>query len=178
MTLRTRAAPGPWIALAAASWLAAGCASLRLGGEQNAYFRGQLDAYRYGAGCLDVWPSVLKLLGSKGYPLQGRDRQYAGQGKESALGAFVDQGGETSAVEGGGLFVRTGWLPASEGRSRYEVTASPGQPSGCSITFTRISSGTIDPASDQREVDWKIQLELVKQVEPSSAARIEAGAPR
>jgi hypothetical protein len=155
------------LVLAAASWVAAGCASLRLGGEQNAYYRGQLDAYRYGAGCLDVWPSVLKLLGSKGYPLQGRD-----------LGAFVDQGAETSAVEGGGLFVRTGWLPASEGRSRYEVTASPGQPSGCSITFTRISTGTIDPASEQRDVDWKIQLELVKQVEPSSAARIEAGAPR
>jgi hypothetical protein len=168
----------PWVALAVASAMAAGCASMRLADEQKAYYRGQLDTYRYAPACLDVWPSVLKILGSKGYPLQGRDRQYAGQGSESALAGFVDQGYETRAVEGGGLVVKTGWQASAEGRSRYEVTGSPGQPSGCLVTFTRIDTGTLDPANEQRQVDWKIQLELLQQVDPAAAGRVDAGAPK
>ena len=166
------------IVLGLVAALAAGCASMRLADERQAYFRPQLDTYRYAQGCLDVWPAVLKLLGSKGYPLEGRDRQYAAQGAQSGLGAFVDQGYETRAVEGGGLVVRTGWLPSSEGASRYQVTGSPGQPSGCAVTFTRISRGTLDPGSDQEATDWKVQLELLKQVDPEAAARMEAGAPK
>jgi len=178
MTISLRIASPSWAALAAAAAVTAGCASIRLGEEQQAYFRPKLDTYRYSQGCLDVWPSVLKLLGSKGYPLEGRDRQYAGQGAQNGLGAFVDQGYETRAVEGGGLVVRTGWLPASEGASRYQVTGSPGQPSGCAVTFTRIWRGTIDPADNQEKTDWKVQLELLKQVDPAAASRLEAGAPK
>jgi hypothetical protein len=166
------------IAFGVVTALTAGCASMRLADERQAYFSPQLGTYRYAQSCLDVWPSVLKLLGSKGYPLEGRDRQYAGQGAQSGLGAFVDQGYETRAVEGGGLVVRTGWLPASEGASRYQVTGSPGQPSGCAVTFTRIWRGTIDPADDQEKTDWKVQLELLKQVDPAAASRLEAGAPK
>jgi hypothetical protein len=58
------------------------------------------------------------------------------------------------------------------------VTGNPGQPSGCVITFTLIYSGTLDPATDTRTVDWKIQLELLKQVDPAAAARLEADAPK
>jgi len=90
------------IVLGLVAAVAAGCAPIRVGEEQQAYFRPQLDTYRYSQGCLDVRPSVLKLLGSKGYPLEGRDRQYAGQGAQSGLASFVDQGHETRAVEGGG----------------------------------------------------------------------------
>jgi hypothetical protein len=165
-------------ALAVASSMLGACAAIRLADEQKAYYHKELDAYRYAAGCLDVWPAVLKLLGTKGYPLQGRDRQYAGQGKESGLTAFIDQGYETRAVEGGGLVVKTGWLPDAEGASRYEVTGTPGQPSGCVVAFTRIWHGTIDPSDDQRDADWRIQLELLKQQEPAAAARVEAAAPR
>jgi hypothetical protein len=171
-----------WLALVpvlvVASMALVGCASMRLASEQSDYYRTRLDAYGYAQSCLDVWPDVLALLGSKGYPLQGRDRQYAGQGKEGALASFVDQGSETRAVEGGGLAVRTGWLPDAEGRGRYEVTGNPGQPSGCVVTFTRVYSGTIDPASETRTVDWKIQLELLKKLDPAAAGRIEAAAPK
>ena len=73
--------------------------------------------------------------------------------------------------------MKTGWQFDSNGQSRYEVTGDPGQPGGCSITFARIWAGTIDPADQQREVDWKIQLELLRKLEPATAARIEAGAP-
>ena len=156
--------------------VAAGCASIRLGEEQQAYFRPKLDTYRYSQSCLDVWPSVLKLLGSKGYPLEGRDRQYAGQGAQSGLASFVDQGYETRPVEGGGLVVRTGWLPSSDGASRYQATGSPGEPSGCAVTFTRISRGTFDPADIQQATDWKVQLELLMQIDPAAAGRLEAGA--
>ncbi|HET8725720.1 MAG TPA: hypothetical protein VFM53_16105 [Anaeromyxobacteraceae bacterium] len=155
-----------------------GCASIRLADERMAYYKSQVGTFTYQAGCLDAWPAVLKLLGEKGYPLEGRDRQYAGQGKQTAFGAFVDQGYETRAVEGGGLIVKTGWQFDSNGQSRYEVTGNPGQPSGCAITFTRIWAGTIDPSDERREVDWKIQLELLRKLEPATAARIEAGAPK
>jgi hypothetical protein len=178
MTIRLRITSPSWAALAAAAAVTAGCASMRLADERQAYFSPQLGTYRYAQSCLDVWPSVLKLLGSKGYPLEGRDRQYAGQGAQSGLGAFVDQGYETRAVEGGGLVVRTGWLPESEGASRYQVTGSPGQPSGCAVTFTRTWRGTIDPADNQEKTDWKVQLELLKQVDPAAASRLEAGAPK
>ena len=155
-----------------------GCASMRLADEQDTYRHQQLDAWPYAQGCLDVWPAVLKLVGGKGYPLQGRDRQYAAQGKESQLTAIVDQGDETKAVVGGGLFVRTGWLPDSEGASRYEVTGTPAQPSGCAVAFTRISRGSVDPANMQRQSDWRIQLELLRQLDPAAAARVEAGVPK
>jgi hypothetical protein len=182
MSLLSRPAPRSWLALlpglAIASMALAGCASMRLASEQSDYYRTRLDAYGYTQSCLDAWPEILKLLGSKGYPLQGRDRQYAGQGKEGALASFVDQGSETRAVEGGGLAVRTGWLPDAEGRGRYEVTGTPGQPSGCVVSFTRVYSGTIDPASETRTVDWKIQLELLKRLDPAAASRIEAAAPK
>jgi hypothetical protein len=177
-----RPAPRSWLAIvpaiAVASTLAAGCAAIRLGDEQQAYYSSRLDAYGYPQSCVDAWPAVLKLLGSKGYPLQGRDRQYAGQGKEGGLASFVDQGYETRAVDGGGLVVKTGWLPAAEGRSRYQVTGNPGQPSGCVIAFTRIYSGTMDPSNDQQAPDYKIQLELLKQLDPAAASRVEAGAPK
>ena len=179
MTERTRPARSRIAALCAVALLGgAGCASIRLADERMAYFKGQVGTFTYQQACLDAWPAVLKLLGSKGYPLEGRDRQYADQGKQSSWGAFVDQGYETRAVEGGGLIVKTGWQFDSNGQSRYEVTGNPGQPRGCAITFTRIWAGTIDPSNENRELDWKIQLELMKQIEPASAARIEAGAPQ
>jgi hypothetical protein len=167
------------VALAAAVLLgAAGCASIRAADERMAYYQAQVGTFTYAKSCLDVWPGVLKLLGAKGYPLEGRDRQYADQGKQSSWGAFVDQGYQTRAVVGGGLIVKTGWQFGDSGQSRYEVTGNPGDPSGCAVTFTRISAGTIDPSEEQRQVDWKIQLELLRQEEPATAARIEAGAPK
>jgi hypothetical protein len=178
MLARFQSRPGRWVAAAVALLGAAGCASMRVADERRSYFLKELGTFTYGKGCLDVWPSVLKLLGSKGYPLQGRDRQYAGQGKQGALATIVEQGYETRAVEGGGLMVLTGWLPAAEGNSRYEVIGSPGQPSGCAVSFTLISTGTIDPSNDRREPDWRIQLELVKELQPDAAARVEAGAPK
>jgi hypothetical protein len=166
------------VAVAAAHLGGTGCASMRLADERRDYYLKELGTFTYGKGCLDVWPSVLKLVGSKGYPLQGRDRQYADQGKQGAFASFVDQGYETRAVEGGGLIVLTGWLAAAEGNSRYEVTGNPGQPSGCAVTFTYIFTGTIDPSNDRREPDWRIQLELLKQLQPDAAARVEGGAPK
>jgi hypothetical protein len=178
MTSRTRPLRAAWIAAVSALLLTSACASIRLADEQDAYFRKEAGTFTYAKGCLDVWPSVLKLVGSKGYPLHGRDRQYAGQGKQGGFASVVEQGYETRAVEGGGLIVLTGWLPAAEGSSRYEVTGNPGNPSGCAVTFTYIFTGTVDPSNDRRKVDWRIQLELLKQLQPDAAARIEGGAPK
>jgi hypothetical protein len=182
MTSRFDDRPAPriatWLAVLAVTLGATACASMRLADERSDYYRKELSTFTYGKACLDVWPSVLKLVGSKGYPLQGRDRPYADQAKQGALASFVEQGYETRAVEGGGLVVLTGWLPAAEGSSRYEVTGNPGQPSGCAVTFTYIWTGTIDPSDDRREPDWRIQLELLKTLQPDAAARVEGGAPK
>ena len=178
MTFRIRPRFATWIAVVAVLLAVSGCASMRLADERRDYFLKELSTFTYGKGCLDVWPSVLKLVGSKGYPFHGRDRQYAGQGKQGGFASVVEQGYETRPVEGGGLIVLTGWLPAAEGNSRYEVSGNPGQPSGCAITFTRISIGTVDPSNDRREPDWRIQLELLKELQPDAAARVEGGAPK
>ena len=162
----------------AALLLASACASMRLADERRDYLLKEVGTFTYAKGCLDVWPSVLKLVGGKGYPLLGRDRAYAGQASQGALASFVEQGYETRAVEGGGLIVLTGWLAAAEGKSRYEVTGNPGAPSGCAVTFTYVYTGTIDPSNEHRELDWRIQLELLRQLQPDAAARIEAGAPK
>lgn len=178
MTFRLHSRTVAWIAVVVSVLGASGCASIRLADERRDYFLNELSTFTYGKGCLDVWPSVLKLVGSKGYPLHGRDRQYAGQAKQGGFASVVEQGYETRAVDGGGLVVLTGWLPAAEGMSRYEVTGSPGQPSGCAVTFTLISTGTVDPSDEQREPDWRIQLELLQAIQPDAAARIQAGAPK
>lgn len=162
----------------AAALALAGCASVRLADERDAYYRQEIGAYRYEKPCLDVWPSVLRLLGAKGYPLQGRDRAYAGQAPQGALGAFLTEGFETRPVDGGGLLVKTGWQPAADSSSRYLVSGTPAQPAGCVVSFTRSWRGGVDPANVQQEVDWGIQLELLREVEPAAAARIEAGAPK
>jgi len=178
MTVRIRPRFATWIAVVAVLLGVSGCASMRLADERRDYFLKELSTFTYGKGCLDAWPSVLKLVGSKGYPLHGRDRQYAGQGKQGGFASVVEQGYETRPVEGGGLIVLTGWLPAAEGSSRYQVTGNPGQPSGCAISFTRISFGTVDPSNESQEPDWRIQLELLKELEPEAAARVEGGAPK
>ena len=178
MISRSLGRKAAWIPVAATLLAATGCASMRVADERRSYFLKELGTYTYGKGCLDVWPSVLKLVGSKGYPLHGRDRQYAGQGKQGAFASVVEQGYETRAVEGGGLTVLTGWLPAAEGSSRFEVNGGPGQPSGCAVSFALISTGTIDPSNERREPDWRIQLELLKELQPDAAARVEAGAPK
>ena len=178
MTDRLRGLLVPSLSLAVLAATLGGCASMRLADERRAYYLREVGTFNYAKGCLDVWPDVLKIVGEKGYPLVGRDRQYAGQGTQGALAKIADQGHETRAVEGGGLEVLTGWLAAAEGNSRYEVRASPGTPSGCAVTFTYVYTGTIDPSNDRRETDWRIQLELVKRLQPDAAARIEAGAPK
>jgi hypothetical protein len=162
----------------AAVLLLSACASMRVADERRDYFLKEVGTFPYAKACLDVWPAVLKLVGGKGYPLLGRDRAYAGQATQGALASFVEQGYQTRAVEGGGLIVLTGWLAAAEGKSRYEVTGNPASPSGCAVTFTFIHTGTIDPSNEQREPDWRIQLELLRQLQPDAAARIEGAAPK
>jgi hypothetical protein len=176
--MTSRVASPALLAVAIATALgSSACASMRVADERRDYFLKEVGTYPYAKGCLDVWPAVLKLVGGKGYPLLGRDRAYAGQATQGALASFVEQGYQTRAVEGGGLIVLTGWLAAAEGSSRYEVTGNPASPSGCAVTFTSIRTGTIDPSNEHREPDWRIQLELLRQLQPDAAARIEAGAP-
>jgi hypothetical protein len=174
ITNPTRRIAAPLALLAVAT----ACASLRLGDERRAYYLREAGSFTYAKGCLDVWPGVLQVLGEKGYPLKGRDRAYGGEGKQGAFTSVVEQGSETKAVEGGGLSVLTGWNAGATGSTRYQVTGSPASPSGCTVTFTLISTGTVDPSAEQRDVDPTIQMELLRKLQPDAAARIDAGAPK
>jgi hypothetical protein len=156
--------------------IASGCA-LQRSAARDSYFGKELTGYAFPKGCMDLWPSVLKLLGGKGYPLQGRDRAYAGQAKEGGLSSFIDQGYETRPVEGGGLQVKTGWSDTAEGANQYLVTAAPAGPAACSVTFVGRARDTVDPATIVETPDWHMQLDLLRVVDPAAAARIEAAAP-
>jgi hypothetical protein len=46
------------------------------------------------------------------------------------------------------------------------------------VTFIRIWRGTIDPSDNQEQADWKVQLELLEQLDAAAASRIGAGAPK
>jgi hypothetical protein len=166
-----------WLLAAGVGLLSTSCASIRIGEERDAYFGKQLSAYAFPKSCMDLWPTVLQLLGSKGYPLQGRDRAYAGQPPESGFKSLVDQGYPTEAVEGGGLRVKTGWSDSAEGASQYVVMGTPAGASACAVTFTGRARDPVDPASIVETQDWKMQLELLRRVDPAAATRIEAGAP-
>jgi hypothetical protein len=166
-----------WLLAAGLGLLATACASIRIGEERDAYFGKQLASYAYPRSCMDLWPTVLKLLGSKGYPLQGRDRAYAGQPPEGGFKSLVDQGYVTEPTADGGLRVKTGWSDSAEGASQYLVMGSPAGPAACFVTFTGRARDTVDPATIVETPDWKMQLELLRRVDPDAAARMESGAP-
>ena len=58
------------------------------------------------------------------------------------------------------------------------LASASGVAAGCAVTFTRIWRGTIDPADNQEKTDWKVQLELLEQLDAAAASRIGAGAPK
>jgi hypothetical protein len=157
--------------------LGAGCAGMQRSAEREAWFGKQLAGYAYPQACMDLWPTVLKLLAGRGYPLQGRDRAYAGQPPESGLSSFVDQGYETRPVPGGGLQVKTGWSDSAEGANQYLVTGTPAGAAACAVTFVGRARDTLDPATIVETPDWRMQLDLLRVVDPPAAARMEGAAP-
>jgi hypothetical protein len=169
---------GPPAALAAAALALGACASLGVADAREAWFRRELGTWRYEKGCLDLWPAVLERLGARGYPLRGRDRAYASQGGSGGIPAFLGQGFETRRVEGGGLLLQTGWRASDGAESRYLVSGVPAGPAGCAVSFTLVWHAANDRSGDRKSVDWEIQLELLRQVDPAAAERVEAEAPR
>ena len=165
-------------ALAAAALALAGCASLGLADAREAWFRRELATWRYEKGCLDVWPAVLERLGARGYPLRGRDRAYASQPGSGGIPAFLGQGFETRRVEGGGLLLQTGWRASEGAESRYLVSGVPDGPAGCAVSFTLVWRAANDRSGDRQSVDWEMQLDLLRHVDPAAAERVEAAARR
>ena len=55
------------LCLLAAGALLSGCAAMQAAEARSAYLAKELGAFEYPKSCLDLWPSVVRLLAAKGY---------------------------------------------------------------------------------------------------------------
>jgi hypothetical protein len=158
--------------LCGALWLSS-CASARAAQERDAWSEKELGAHSFPAECGALWTRVLHLLAARGFSLAQPDRAAAGeQALDPAIAPFT-LSSRTRQTEAGGLTVTTDW---NRDWVRYRVVGTPAGPSSCQVAFTRTTQdGLDDPGSTSSVRDWQMSLDLLREVDPSAAARIEAG---
>jgi hypothetical protein len=144
----------------------------------------QLDEFRYTAPLETVWQQGRLLLAERGYPLAQADAEAVGQPSMSLPVAIFSPAHATSTRERkrAALFDHTSEATAAQTRQaldtgwnshwqRYHVEAST-EADGCRVRFTRLEQEQTD-----RQVvatrDLELELELVRRIDPVSAARIE-----
>jgi hypothetical protein len=167
------------LVLLLAGWSAAailgGCASLGAANARDSYLKAELAPYRYATSCDRLWPDVLRLLQSKGFPLGGRDMEAIGEAAPGFLAEAIADGHSTYRTKDGGLEMATDWN--RQLGTRYRANGNPSGPDGCRVVFTRIAGGVASPNEQELGPDWEMALELLRRVDPGAAARVESGAP-
>ncbi|HTP50555.1 MAG TPA: hypothetical protein VMK42_07655 [Anaeromyxobacteraceae bacterium] len=158
-----------------AALLASGCASMRAAEARDEYLAKALGAYEYPKSCLELWPSVVRLLAGKGYSLVGGDRTVAGQPPQGGFSSTMSAGYETRGTGGGDLTVGTDW---NRSWTRYVANGTLTGPASCQVSFTRIWKDSVDMAGENSADSPQMELDLLKSVDPAAAARIEAQAPK
>jgi hypothetical protein len=176
--------------MAAALWLSLllggfGCASLAAQRARTLALGRQLDAFRYAAPLDDVWQQARRLLAERGYPLAEADAKAVGQPPMSVPARLFSPARETSTSErkhvalidntrvgasaGTPWSLDTGWNTYWQ---RYHVEGRV-TAAGCRIIFTWLEQEQTD-----RQVvatrDLELELELIRRVDPASAAGIES----
>jgi hypothetical protein len=141
------------------------CATMR----RDSRLRGELDRHEFQKPLSEVWPAAIRLLAEQQFDLVGNDRAVAGQRPDSS---FLRRGFETREYSDRRRALET--MQNSEGlRYRLEGTDIEGR--ACRINFFALRRG--DPDYDKwkhRDVD--MELALVREVEPETAARMEQAA--
>jgi hypothetical protein len=176
---------GAWLAAGLALVAAAGgCASARKARARE--LESQLEGFRYQKPLDEVWQQARVLLAERGYPLAAADANAVGQPEMSWVERLASPARATSfssperdlfqalgmtekTVGGEVQWLDTGWNGYGE---RYHVEG-PKDAGGCRVIFTHIQADRTD-RRDKRSRDLDMELDLVKQVDPEAAARIEA----
>jgi hypothetical protein len=160
-------------------WVAASlsaCAAARVAAERDAWYEKELGAYAFPESCGAIWPRVLRLLAARGYSLAEADRAVAGEKPLDPFVAPFTLSSRTRQTEAGGLTVTTDW---NREWVRYRVVGTPAGTAACQVAFTRTTQDSLDdPGSTSSYRDWQMSLDLLREVDPAAASRIEAGTPR
>jgi hypothetical protein len=169
MSTGTRiAAVGMAVALSA-------CASVRTAQVRSGDLQRYFDAHPYPGTCDALWPTALKMVAARGFPLSARDAKIAGEEGPGPVGDFVSAGTQTYRAGDGGLLTSTDWNRQSG--TRYRIACSPVGEKGSRFTFDVIGGGQTGAEEFQLGPDWEMNLELLRQVDPAAAAVAAGGTP-
>jgi hypothetical protein len=153
---------------ATALFLSLACSSVTAQVRRDARLREALDAHRFQQPLSVVWPAALRLLADHHYQLVGHDRAAVGAPEESRWRVLTARGFATRKVSDHGLVLET---RENESRTRCRVEAIETSPGACRVTFTAVRR-TGEVPSEEKSRDLDLELELVRRLEPDSAARV------
>jgi hypothetical protein len=134
--------------------------------KRDSRLRHELDQHEFQKPLSEVWPAALRLLAEQQYDLVGKDRAVVGQSDSSN---FLRRGFETREYPGRRAMETM--QNASGVRYRMEGVEIEGR--GCRVTFFAFRRG--EPEYDKWKFrDVHMELELVRQIEPEIADRMDA----
>jgi hypothetical protein len=159
-----------------------GCASARAVRKER--LQRELDALVYPRPLDEVWQEARRLLAERDYPLAGKDAEAAGQRQMSWAERIISPARETGSAQEGGLLQRAGVVKGSPSATqaldtgwnqygeRYHLEGWS-QAGGSRVVFTFLKQDLTDRRSEETR-DVELELELLRRLDPSAAARIEA----
>ncbi len=153
--------------------LLSACASVRGAEVKSSDLQKYFAANPMPGTCDALWPTALKLVQSRGFPLSARDAKIVGEQGPGAFADFVSAGNQTYRRDDGGLVTSTDWN--RESGTRYRITCVPAGEKGSRFTFDVIGGGQTTADEFQLGPDREMELELLRQVDPAAAAVAAGG---
>ena len=174
--VQTSRARSTWWSIGSAAMFMSILACATAQARRDARLRTELDGFRFHEPLSTVWPVALRVLADHGFQLVGHDREVAGQAPAGILERIAG-GGVESAKTDDGLIAET--IENSTGQSggsvQYRVEGFDTGGGACRVVFTVIQR--IWERLDEHEArDVRMELELVRRLEPAEAARIAQAA--
>lgn len=124
-----------------------GCAAMRAAQARDARIESSVTRFTYKTACNEVWSSARTMLFGQDYQVK-------------------------SADAAAGLTLETEWKDAKDGTStRYLFQGTAPDPGSCQVIATRASKDKQGQTSMAR--DWRMEWNLLKQVDINSANEIE-----
>jgi hypothetical protein len=173
-TIRRRPA-GSSLPFLAVALLSAGCATVQASTTRAKDLHAWFDANPLPESCDAVWPKALRLVAAKGFPLSAGDAKLVGDVPPGAVAQFISAGNQTYRTKDGGLTSSTDWN--KESGTRLRIVGAPSGESGCKVRFDVIAGGVTTPDEMEMGPDWGLSLDLLREVDPAAAARVETGLP-
>jgi hypothetical protein len=141
------------VAVAAAALSTTGCAGMRAAAAKSKFIENAVQQHTYQKPCNDIWGAARTMLFARDFQVK-------------------------SADAAAGLTLETEWKTTSNGNmvssSRYLFQGSAPQPGACQVSATAATKNQNGNTSMNR--DWRMEWDLLKQVDIPAAQRIEADA--